>query len=179
MRELERRIEAVEAHNSSGEQRELPEAPAGVPDSFTEHMKLLFDIQVLALQSDMTRMITFKTGRDAQNRVFQECESQQPFHPSSHHGNREERIMEFNKINKFRVGQMAYFLEKMKSTMDGDAEPARQDADHLGLADGGCQHSQPSPLPARALRARQRHAQGQCPHQGRRRDADGQRVPDA
>ncbi|HEY6213044.1 MAG TPA: DUF1552 domain-containing protein [Vicinamibacterales bacterium] len=120
VRELERRIQAVEARNTSGEQRALPEAPAGVPDSFSEHMKLMFDIQVLALQTDMTRIISFKTGRDAQNRVFQECESKQPFHPASHHGNRQERILEFNKINKFRVGQMAYFLEKMKSTMDGD-----------------------------------------------------------
>jgi len=120
VRELERRIQAVEARNNSGEQRALPEAPAGVPDSFSEHMKLMFDIQVLALQTDMTRIISFKTGRDAQNRVFQECESKQPFHPSSHHGNRPERILEFNKINKFRVGQMAYFLEKMNTTMDGD-----------------------------------------------------------
>jgi len=121
VREIERRIQAVEAHNRSGEARELPEAPAGVPDSFTEHMKLLFDIQVLALQTDMTRIISFKTGRDAQNRVFPECESKQPFHPASHHGNREERIIEFNKICKFRVGQLAYFLDKMKTTIDGDA----------------------------------------------------------
>jgi hypothetical protein len=120
VREIERRIQAVEAHNRSGEPRALPEAPAGVPDSFTEHMKLMFDIQVLALQTDMTRIISFKTGRDAQNRVFPECESNQPFHPASHHGNREERIMEFNKICKFRVGQLPYFLERMKSTMDGD-----------------------------------------------------------
>jgi hypothetical protein len=121
VRELERRIQAVEANNRSGEPRELPDAPAGVPDSFTEHMKLMFDIQVLALQTDMTRIMSFKTGRDAQNRVFPECESNQPFHPASHHGNREERIMEFNKICKFRVGQLAYFLDKMKNTMDGDA----------------------------------------------------------
>jgi Protein of unknown function (DUF1552) len=121
VRELERRIQAVEAHNNSGEARELPDAPAGVPDSFTEHMKLMFDIQVLALQTDMTRIISFKTGRDAQNRVFPECESKQPFHPSSHHGNREERIMEFNKICKFRVGQLPYFLDKMKQATDGDA----------------------------------------------------------
>jgi Protein of unknown function (DUF1552) len=121
VRELERRIQAVEAQNNSGEARELPDAPAGVPDSFSEHMKLMFDIQVLALQTDMTRIMSFKTGRDAQNRVFPECESNQPFHPASHHGNREERIMEFNKICKFRVGQLAYFLDKMKNTMDGDA----------------------------------------------------------
>jgi hypothetical protein len=121
VRELERRIQAVEAHNQSGESRELPEAPAGVPDSFTEHMKLMFDIQVLALQTDMTRIISFKTGRDAQNRVFPESESKQPFHPASHHGNKEDRILEFNKICKFRMSQMAYFLDKMKQTMDGDA----------------------------------------------------------
>ncbi|HEY7285102.1 MAG TPA: DUF1552 domain-containing protein [Vicinamibacterales bacterium] len=120
VRELERRIQAVEAHNRSGEAREMPDAPAGVPDSYSEHIKLLFDLQVLALQSDMTRVISFKTGRDAQNRVFPESGSNQPFHPASHHGNREERILEFNKICKYRVSQVAYFLEKMKSATEGD-----------------------------------------------------------
>jgi hypothetical protein len=120
VREIERRIQAVEAHNKSGEQRALPDAPAGVPDSYTDHIRLLFDLQVLALESDMTRIISFKTGRDAQNRVFPESGSSQPFHPASHHGNREERIMEFNKICKYRVSQLAYFLDRMKNTMDGD-----------------------------------------------------------
>jgi len=118
--EVERRIKMVEAQNSSGESRELPDAPAGVPDSFSEHMKLMFDIQVLALQTNLTRVISFKTGRDAQNRVFPESGSNGAYHPTSHHGNREATIVEFNKINKYRVGQMAYFLEKMKTTMDGD-----------------------------------------------------------
>ena len=68
----------------------------------------------------MTRIISFKTGRDSQNRVFPESGSDQPFHPASHHGNREERIMEFNKICKFRVSMLPYFLEKLKTTMDGD-----------------------------------------------------------
>jgi Protein of unknown function (DUF1552) len=120
VREIERRIQAVEAHNKSGEPRALPDAPAGVPDSYTEHIRLLFDLQVLALESDMTRIISFKTGRDAQNRVFPESGSSQPFHPASHHGNREERILEFNKICKYRVSQLAYFLDRMKNTMDGD-----------------------------------------------------------
>ena len=75
VREIERRIQAIEARNTSGEARELPGAPAGVPDSFTEHMRLMFDLQVLALETDMTRIITFKTGRDSQNRVFPESES--------------------------------------------------------------------------------------------------------
>jgi hypothetical protein len=121
VREIERRIQAVEAQNRSGESRAIPDAPAGVPDSFSEHMRLLFDLQVLALQSDMTRVISFKTGRDAQNRVFPESGSTQPFHPASHHGNREERIMEFNKICKYRVSQTAYLLEKLKQATEGDS----------------------------------------------------------
>jgi hypothetical protein len=121
VREIERRIQAVEAHNRSGESRELPDAPAGVPDSFSEHMRLLFDLQVLALQTDMTRVISFKTGRDSQNRAFPESGSNQPFHPASHHGNKEDRILEFNKICKYRTGQLAYFLDRMKNTIDGDA----------------------------------------------------------
>jgi hypothetical protein len=121
VREIERRIQAIEAHNRSTPERELPDAPAGVPDSFSEHMKLLFDLQVLALETDMTRVISFKTGRDAQNRVFPESGSTQAFHPASHHGNREDRVLEFNKICKYRVGQLAYFLDRMKKTMDGDA----------------------------------------------------------
>jgi len=120
VREIERRIQAIEARNTSGEARELPGAPAGVPDSFTDHMRLMFDLQVLALETDMTRIISFKTGRDSQNRVFPECESTQPFHPASHHGNREDRILEFNKICKFRVGQLPYFLDKLKNSMEGD-----------------------------------------------------------
>ena len=121
VREVERRIQAVEAHNRSGETREMPNAPAGVPDSFSEHMKLLFDLQVIALQTGMTRVVSFKIGRDAQNRVFPESGSSQPFHPASHHGNREERIMEYNKICRYRMSQLAYLLDKMKSaTVEGD-----------------------------------------------------------
>src|SRR5688572_7028613 len=121
VREIERRIQAIEARNTSGEHRELPEAPPGVPDSFSEHMKLMFDLQVLALETDMTRIISFKTGRDSQNRVFPESGSLQPFHPASHHGNTEARVLEFNKICKYRVSQMAYFLERMKEATEGDS----------------------------------------------------------
>ena len=120
IRELERRIQAVEARNSSGEARELPEAPIGVPDSFEEHMKLMFDIQVLALQSDMTRVISFKTGRDASSRSYPESGTAKGFHPASHHGGREATVMEFNLINKYHVSMVPYFLEKLKNSMDGD-----------------------------------------------------------
>ena len=120
VREVERRIERVEARNSSGEPRDLPGAPPGVPDSFTEHMQLLFDLQVLAFESDVTRVTSFKTGRDASNRTFPESGSDRGFHPASHHGGREEAILEFNKICQFRVGQLGYFLERLRATSDGD-----------------------------------------------------------
>ncbi|MDZ7643550.1 MAG: DUF1552 domain-containing protein [Woeseiaceae bacterium] len=85
VREIERRIQLVEASNESkGGDRELPDAPAGVPDSFSEHMKLMFDLQVLAFENDMTRVISFKTGRDASNRVLPESGSEKGL-PSIRH----------------------------------------------------------------------------------------------
>jgi Protein of unknown function (DUF1552) len=121
IREVERRIQLVEKQNSTGAPRELPGAPAGVPDSFSEHMKLMFDLQVLAMESDLTRVISFKTGRDADNRVFPESGSNKPFHPTSHHGNNQEKILEFNKICQYRVSMLPYFLEKLKNSKEGDA----------------------------------------------------------
>ncbi len=119
VREVERRIQMVEGHNESGEARALPDAPPGVPDAFSEHMQLMFDLQVLALETDMTRVISFKTGRDAQNRSFPESGTNRPFHPASHHGNNEERIMDFNTICQYRIGQLPYFLEQLKNTTEG------------------------------------------------------------
>ena len=121
IRELERRIELVEAQNSSGEERRMPEAPSGIPDRWEDHMQLMFDLQVLALQADLTRAITFKTGFDLQNDTFPDSGTSKSFHASSHHGNVPSAIMEFNVINTHRLGQMAYFLEKMKNTMEGEA----------------------------------------------------------
>ena len=120
VREIERRIERVEVRNTSGEPRELPGAPPGVPDSFSEHMRLMFDLQVLALETDTTRVVAFKTGRDASNRSFPESGSNRGFHPASHHGGREKNILEFNKICRYRTGQLAYFLERLQETADGD-----------------------------------------------------------
>ncbi len=120
VREIERRIQMIEARNDSGEPRELPGAPPGVPDSFSEHMQLMFDLQVLAFETDITRVTAFKTGRDASNRTFPESGSDRGFHPASHHGGREESILEFNKICQYRVSQLAYFIERLKTTSDAD-----------------------------------------------------------
>src|SRR5438093_6656663 len=120
VREIERRIQRVEAKNASGEPRELPEAPIGVPDSFSEHVKLMFDLQALAFASDITRVFAFKLGRDASNRVYPESGFKGAFHSASHHGEREDRIMDYQKINSYHVSMVPYLLEKLKNTPDGD-----------------------------------------------------------
>jgi hypothetical protein len=120
VREIERRIQKIEAYNSSGEPRDMPEAPMGVPDSFTDHVKLMFDLQVLAFQSDTTRVFSFKMGRDGSSRVYPESGVNLPFHPASHHGEREERVTQFAKINEYHVSLVPYFLEKLKNTPDGE-----------------------------------------------------------
>ncbi|MEZ5291998.1 MAG: DUF1552 domain-containing protein [Vicinamibacterales bacterium] len=121
IREIEQRIARIEARNSSGEARELPGAPAGVPDSFEEHVKLMFDLQVLAFSSDTTRVFSFKIGRDGSGRVYPGSGVGRGFHDASHHGSSEERIKEFAEINKHHVSMLPYFLEKLQGTMDGEA----------------------------------------------------------
>ena len=121
IRELERRIQLTESQNVSGDEREIPEAPAGVPDSFREHVELMFDLQVLAFQSDMTRVFTFKMGRDGSGRVYPESGVDTAFHPASHHGGKEELILDFAKINTYHVSMVPYLLEKLKNTMEGDS----------------------------------------------------------
>ena len=121
IRELEQRIRRIEKQNSSGEERQLPEAPVGVPDSFEEHMKLMFDLQLLAFQADTTRVFSFKIGRDASPRVYPESGVSTPFHASSHHGGREERVLDFAKINEYHVSMLPYFVERLQSTMEGEA----------------------------------------------------------
>ena len=121
IRELEQRIQRIEAQNNSGEEREIPEAPVGVPDDFAEHMELMFDLQVLAFMSDTTRVFSLKMGRDASPRVFAESGVTTPFHSSSHHGSRESRVVDFAAINTYHVGMLPYLLEKLQNTMEGDS----------------------------------------------------------
>ena len=120
IREVERRIQMVEAQNSSGEERQMPEAPSGIPDRWEEHMQLMFDLQVLALQADVTRVITLKTGTDLSNATFPGSGTNGSFHGLSHHGEVQSKILEFNTLNTHRLGQMAYLLEKLQNTVEAD-----------------------------------------------------------
>jgi hypothetical protein len=120
IREIERRIQRVEVQNASGEPRELPGAPVGVPDSFEEHIKLMFDLQAIAFASDITRVFAFKLGRDASNRVFADSGTSTGFHSASHHGEREDRVTAFARINRYHISMLPYFLDKLRQTPDGD-----------------------------------------------------------
>jgi hypothetical protein len=120
VREIERRIQIVETFNLGGEQRERPDAPAGVPDSFSAHVRLMFDLQVLAFASDITRVFALKLGRDNSNRTYPESGFGGGFHNASHHSGREDRIVDFAKINTYHVGMLPYFLGKLQQISDGD-----------------------------------------------------------
>jgi hypothetical protein len=120
VREIERRIQMVEAMNGRGEPRELPDAPAGVPDSFSAHVALMFDLQLLAFASDITRVFSFKLGRDNSQRTFPESGFAGPFHSASHHSGKEEKILQFAAINAYHVGLLPYLLERLRDTPDGD-----------------------------------------------------------
>lgn len=120
VREIERRIQAIEARNATGEVRALPTAPVGVPDSWDEHVKIMFDLQAIAFAGNITRVSSFKLSRDAHGRIFPESGITSGFHSASHHGENEQRIAQFAQINKYHVSMLPYFLEKLKNTQDGD-----------------------------------------------------------
>ena len=121
IREVERRIQMVEARNTSGEERQLAAAPAGVPDSFKEHVELMFDIQALAFAADVTRVFSFKMSRDGTSRTYPESGTDKGFHPASHHGGGEKGVRDFQLLNKYHVSMLPYLLDKLKSIQEGES----------------------------------------------------------
>jgi hypothetical protein len=121
VREIERRIQNVEAQNRSGDVRDLPEAPIGVPDSYTDHVHLMFDLMALALQSNLTQIFSFKMSRDVSGRVYPESGVKTGFHNASHHQEKEENIRQYQKINTYHVGLLPYLLAKLKTIQEADS----------------------------------------------------------
>jgi hypothetical protein len=119
VREVERRIQKAEAGAADQALPDL-DRPVGVPASYADHARLMFDLQVLALQADVTRVITFQLARETSNRTYTEIGVPDPHHPLTHHGNDPEKIARMAKINAFHVSLFAYFLEKLKATPDGN-----------------------------------------------------------
>jgi hypothetical protein len=119
VREVERRIQQAEADAAENPMPDL-DRPVGVPAAYADHARLMFDLQVLALQGDVTRVITFQLARETSNRTYPEIGVSDPHHPLSHHGNDPEKIARMAKINQFHVSLFAEFLGKLKSTPDGN-----------------------------------------------------------
>ena len=119
IREVERQIQRAEAAASDNLFPDL-DRPVGVPDSFADHARLMFDLQVLAFQGDITRIVTFQLTRELSNRTYPEIGVPDPHHPTSHHGNDPEKLAKIAKINTFHVSLFAEFLRKLKETPDGD-----------------------------------------------------------
>ena len=119
IRDIERRIEKAEQQNA---EMKLPEMahPAGPPEAYEEYVKLMIDLQAIAYQTDMTRVVTFMLGRAGSNRPYRSIGISDGHHSLTHHMNDPEKIKKVARIDNFLVKQFAYYLERMKATPDGD-----------------------------------------------------------
>ncbi len=117
VREIERRIQNAE---SQGRALPVVESPAGIPVSYDEHARLMFDMQALAFQTDTTRVITFQIGREQSGATYPQIGVSDSHHPISHHGGDRNKIESLAKINAYHVSLFAYFLERLASMPDGD-----------------------------------------------------------
>jgi hypothetical protein len=119
VRDVERRIEQAETAAADNKLPDL-ERPLGVPTSYADHARLMFDLQLLALQADITRVVTFQLARETSNRTYPEIGITEAHHPLTHHGNDPEKIAKVAKINQFHVSLFAEFLQKLAGTPEGD-----------------------------------------------------------
>jgi Protein of unknown function (DUF1552) len=119
VREIERRIQLTEKQNSNSTLA-VPATPSGIPDDHQAHTKLMFDLMALAFQADITRISTFMMAREVSYRTFPMLGISEGFHPASHHQNNPERLDNLTKINTYHVSLLAHFLDKLRSTPDGD-----------------------------------------------------------
>lgn len=119
IREVERRIQKAELDSKDNPLPDL-ERPMGVPAMYADHARLMFDLQLLAYQGDITRISTFQIARETSNRSYPEIGVSDPHHPLSHHGDNPDKIERMSKINAFHVSLFAEYLEKLKNTPEGN-----------------------------------------------------------
>jgi hypothetical protein len=119
VRQVEQEIERAEKATADDRMPDV-ERPIGVPPVFADHAKIMYDLQILAFQADITRVVTFQFTREHNNRTYPEIGVPDPHHPTSHHGNDPEKIAKIAKINTFHVSLFSQFLQKMKAIPDGD-----------------------------------------------------------
>ena len=146
VREIERRIQRAEA--TAREDVTLPDVPAGVPATFAEHLKLMMDLQVLAFQSDITRVSTLMFARELSGAVFPETTIRDPFHNLSHHSNDRGNMDRFAILNLYHMTKFAYFVLKLQETPDGDGTLLDHSLVLYGssLSDGNQHNFSPLPI---------------------------------
>jgi hypothetical protein len=146
VREIERRIQRAEA--AARTDVTLPDVPAGVPATFADHLKLLMDLQVVAFQSDITRVSTLMFARELSGAVFPETSIRDPFHNLSHHSNDRSNMDRFAILNLYHVAKFAYFIDKLKETKDGDGTLLDHSLILYGssLSDGNQHNFSPLPI---------------------------------
>jgi len=118
VREIETRIQRAERQAAT--EITIPAAPVGIPDSWEEHATVMFDLMALAFEADLTRVFTFMLNREASQLVFPDLGFNEPWHHVSHHGNEPEKLALLVKLNTWQVGLFGKFLERLRSTPDGD-----------------------------------------------------------
>ena len=170
VREIERRIQHAEQQAES--LLAVPNAPVGVPESFEEHVTLLFDLLAVAYQADLTRVFTFMLGRELSQRTYPHIGVTEPHHSISHHGNRPPAIEGHAKVNTYHLTLFAKFIERLRSTPDGDGSLLDQSLDSLRQRHG--QRERPlRRSAAHAARGRRRGiGEGRPAHRRRRADAE-------
>lgn len=148
VREIEQRIARLQSHTGSAEV--TIDAPQGIPESFEEHAALMFELQTVAYQADITRVVTFMLSREASQRTYPQIEVSEPHHTISHHGNDPQKKAANARINLYHMQQFAKFVEKLRTTPDGDGSLL----DHslilygAGMGDGNAHATDPLPLVA-------------------------------
>jgi hypothetical protein len=146
VREIERRVQ--QAMTQTKIQADVPPEPVGVPESYEEHVALMFDLLAVAWQADLTRVFTFMIAREVSQRTYPGLGLTEPHHAISHHGGRQEQMVKHAKLNVFHVGLFARFIERLKSTPDGEGSLL----DHSliaygpGMSDGNGHTGGPIPI---------------------------------
>jgi len=149
VREIERRIHRAEKQSTSS--LAVPDAPVGVPDSFDEHARLMFDLLALAYQANLTRVFTFMMARELSGRTYPQIGVPDPHHAVSHHQNDPVTIAKHEKINTYHIQLLAGFIEKLRSTPDGDGSLLDHSMIVYGSGMGNGNVHSHDPLPALVL----------------------------
>jgi hypothetical protein len=146
VREIERRVQQVDAKLSRD--LDLPVAPTGIPVNFEEHLRLMFDLQVLAYKAEITRISTLMLARENSNAVYAASGVREGFHNASHHSNERKNMDQFAVINQYHIRMLTYFLEKLRDTPDGDGNLLDHSMILYGssLSDGNEHNYDPLPI---------------------------------